>query len=48
MKGKTHFASTSRSGCLTISATCEISTREYGSIILTRFCSSNVSYNEAR
>ena len=40
--------STSLTGCLTSSATWEISTRENGSMIRTRFCSSKVSYNAER
>ena len=45
---KAYFASTACRSCPTISATCAISTTEYGSTIRNRFCSSSVSYNAAR
>jgi len=44
----THLISTSRTGCCTCSAMWAISTRWYGSMTRTRFCSRSVSYRAAR
>jgi hypothetical protein len=43
----THFVSTCCVGSLTMAATCDISTLEKGSMILTKFCSRSVSYKDA-
>ena len=47
-RAATYLSSTSRTGCLTSLATWAISTREYGSMIRSRFCSRRVSYSAER